>query len=687
VKSAGPLCQALLDAAASPADIEAGAALLVSALDRSSSDGSAAFCGRWQPGGMASPTDSAQRTSALKALAPTLLLEGSWLARIAQPVSGHHASHGQLYRLYCERAGMDLPADNQVLHWRAALLKAGLTLPSLTAPGVFLNPGLPPAATQLICQYLTLRHRPLRFFPELMGYTLAWLFRDRGWWDDLSAADLQWRHHAQTRALQALKAGGSLVPQHRVMAGWHLYIQSFRRMTTSLTPTRTEAPTAEAAMLAVITAKLPEAIGYHGRVTLQGRSLDAWLRHHSNDVRPVLGALRESGRVDLNCPANSRLLRASAFGGPMFGVFDDQERAVIKHWIADPEQRYPLDRASPPLPHVKWLEDARVSGGLPSEHRTASDRHFPPRHLRQLYLALLQTESAGDTPAAAARFIERTLQRTRWLSRLLPGTPAFFAYSQTALNQFMAQQHRREVDRYQPGSAPRVDRAFCRWAVLQLAPAILCDGAWLAGITGVLDRIDEKTRRLLKIHADELGDGEVCRNHPNVYRRLLKSVGLDVPAFESKAFAEMPELLDAAFDIPVYLLAMGLETRRYLPELLGLNLAIELGGLGAGYMRAIDILRQNRIDPTIIQLHLSIDNLASGHAALAGEAIALHLDEIRQTEGEDAMQRCWRRIWLGYRSLGVISLRLSLWILATYAGDWLLRRLGLPARRRLAPEL
>lgn len=621
------------------------------------------------------------------ALAPTLLLEGSWLARIAQPASGHHASHGQLYRLYCERVGMDLPADNQVLHWRAALLKAGLTLPSLTAPDVFLNPGLPSAALQLNCQYLTLRHRPLRFFPELLGYTLAWLFRDRGWWDDLSGADLQWRNHAQTRALEALLAAGSLAPHHRVIAGWHLYVQSFRLLITSFTPTRAEEPTAEEAMLAVIMAKLPEAIGYHGQVKLQGRPLDAWLQQHSDDVRPVLAALRESGRVDLNCPANSRLLRASAFGGPMFGVFDDQERAVIQRWITDPEQRCPLNPASPPLPHPKWLEDKRGSGGLPSESHITSPRNIKPKHLRQLYLALLQTESAGDTPIAAARFIERTLQRTRWLSRLLPGKPAFFTYSQPALHQFMAQQHRREVDRYQPDSAPRVERAFCRWTLLQLAPAILCDGAWLAGITGVLDRMDEKTRRLLKIHADELGDGDVCRNHPNVYRRLLESVGLDVPAFDSKAFAEMPELLDAAFDIPVYLLAMGLETRRYLPELLGLNLAIELSGLGAGYMRAIDILRQNRMDPTIIQLHLSIDNLASGHAALAGEAIALHLDEMRQTEGDDAVQRCWRRIWLGYRSLDVISLRLSFWILATYAGDGLLRRLGLPTRRRLAPEI
>ncbi|MFM8441840.1 MAG: iron-containing redox enzyme family protein, partial [Methylococcus sp.] len=145
-----------------------------------------------------------------------------------------------------------------------------------------------------------------------------------------------------------------------------------------------------------------------------------------------------------------------------------------------------------------------------------------------------------------------------------------------------------------------------------------------------------------------------------------------LPAFDSEAFARHPGLLDTAFDIPVYLLAMGLFGAHYRPEQLGLNLAIELSGLGAGYLRAIDILRHHGMDPTIIQLHLSIDNLASGHAAWAREAIVLHLDEVRRLGGDTALAAAWRRVWLGYQSLQAASLGLTAGILGRYA----LHRLG-----------
>jgi hypothetical protein len=78
------------------------------------------------------------------------------------------------------------------------------------------------------------------------------------------------------------------------------------------------------------------------------------------------------------------------------------------------------------------------------------------------------------------------------------------------------------------------------------------------------------------------------------------------------------------------------------------------------------------MDPTLIQLHLSIDNPASGHAARAQEAIALHLEVIRQREGHEAMNSSWRRIWLGYSSLGVASFRLAARLTLRYG----LHRLG-----------
>ena len=190
---------------------------------------------------------------------------------------------------------------------------------------------------------------------------------------------------------------------------------------------------------------------------------------------------------------------------------------------------------------------------------------------------------------------------------------------------------------------------------MQLTPALLVDGAWLAGMNGAAEALDAADRHLLKIYLDELGEGRPAWNHPNVHRKLLASQDIHLPDFRQAAFARHTEFMDAAFDLPVYLLAMGLLTEERRPEILGLNLAIEMSGLGASYLRAIDILRHHGMDPTLIQLHLSIDNPASGHAARARDAITLYLDAIRRREGHAAMEAIWRRIWLGYQSLGVSS--------------------------------
>jgi hypothetical protein len=285
---------------------------------------------------------------------------------------------------------------------------------------------------------------------------------------------------------------------------------------------------------------------------------------------------------------------------------------------------------------------------------------------------LLRSESPADLPEEAEAPVTRLLKRARWLERLGLG-PFRLRYAPAVFAERIERLHRQELERYRPLPAPpKADRAFCRWAALQLAPAILVDGAWLAGIPTAAGKLDPTRRHLLKIYADELGDGRVEWNHPNVYRRLLASLGFRLPAFDSEAFANHPAFVEAAFDLPVYLLAMGLTSDRNFPELLGLNLAIELSGLGSAYLRASEILRYHGMDPAIIQLHLSIDNLASGHAARARDAVMLYLEEIRQREGSVAVQPAWTRIRQGYLSLRAASSSITMAIVGRYG----LHRLG-----------
>ena len=65
-------------------------------------------------------------------------------------------------------------------------------------------------------------------------------------------------------------------------------------------------------------------------------------------------------------------------------------------------------------------------------------------------------------------------------------------------------------------------------------------------------------------------------------------------------------------------------------------------------MQVIDELRYWKIDPYFFTLHLTIDNIASGHTAVAIETVHLYLDQVLTTQGQAAMQQEWRRIWTGY---------------------------------------
>ena len=289
---------------------------------------------------------------------------------------------------------------------------------------------------------------------------------------------------------------------------------------------------------------------------------------------------------------------------------------------------------------------------------------------RALYTALLQTETPLAVPAGTDALLQRILQRSRYLGDLTARHSLPRHYSPENLWRYIHDSHQRETRRYTPlTGAPGISREFCRYALLQLAPAILVDGCWLIGLAHHPALLDTPRRLLLRIHADELGNGRPDWNHPNVYRRLLDSLAIELPAFDTPEFADDSRLLDAAFTLPVYLLGMGWRAERFFPELLGLNLAIELSGLGADYQRAIDILRHYGFDPTLLQLHLSIDNAASGHTALAAQALIAFMEAEKKQLGSDAIPPLWERVRRGYHSLTMATLGLVAGLGKRYVGE------------------
>lgn len=179
----------------------------------------------------------------------------------------------------------------------------------------------------------------------------------------------------------------------------------------------------------------------------------------------------------------------------------------------------------------------------------------------------------------------------------------------------------------------------------QKAPMNLVDGAWLQNIlnTGPCDDVQS---RLFAIWADEAGNGQTDQNHCNVYDALLRSVGVYLPPITSQSFIEV-DLLPSAWSNPVFQLSVGMFPQEFFPELLGMTLFLEWEATPI-LTPTVRMLRGRKINPHFYSLHVAIDNVASGHGALAKEAITLYLDRIRESGGEVEVQRHWRRIWNGY---------------------------------------
>lgn len=61
------------------------------------------------------------------------------------------------------------------------------------------------------------------------------------------------------------------------------------------------------------------------------------------------------------------------------------------------------------------------------------------------------------------------------------------------------------------------------------------------------------------------------------------------------------------------------------------------------------ILDRYDLNPKFSLLHTAIDNNLNGHGKYARDAIIEYLDEIEKSQGKEALQQYWKRIWIGYR--------------------------------------
>ncbi len=410
-----------------------------------------------------------------------------------------------------------------------------------------------------------------------------------------------------------------------------------------------------AAVIRILEDKRRYGLGHHRAHTLGDRRIDDWLAP-TGDLEGLLDALTSSDLVDPEAPLQSPFLRLLAPQGPMHRVFREDEIAILVQWIESlKEPAEGSRRGSIPLP-------AEPPGEFCALPAACSRDGSPPavRDPRRLFHRLLNPERYLDEQAAARFYVQRCLRKTHRAlhSPLVRADLRGFPYRVETLRARIDAIHDRAVAAYRPFvPPPRLSREEYRWLLIRLAPLVLVDGAWLQKAAWLEGSHAQVAARLRAIYLDEIGGGDPEQNHANIFRRLLDGEGIRLPEVTSAEFIARPEFSAPLFVLPAYLLAISRFPHAFLPEILGLNLAIELSGLGAFYMTAVDEMSYLGLDPAVVRVHLASDNLASGHAALARDAVEIDLERVDADLGPEERERHWRRVWAGYASLSIVPRR------------------------------
>jgi hypothetical protein len=162
-----------------------------------------------------------------------------------------------------------------------------------------------------------------------------------------------------------------------------------------------------------------------------------------------------------------------------------------------------------------------------------------------------------------------------------------------------------------------------------VAPTKLVDGSWLYGLARQWD--DPAFSSLVHTYLDELGNGIPEQNHVVIYRRLLAAHGC----------GNWQSLPDDHFAQGALQLALAHGADQFLPEIIGFNLGYEQ--LPLHLLITAYELDELGIDPTYFTLHVTVDNLVTGHARMALDALtACDLGQLSKREFQERVRRGYR---------------------------------------------
>ena len=318
--------------------------------------------------------------------------------------------------------------------------------------------------------------------------------------------------------------------------------------------------------------------------------------------------------------------------------------------------------ASPSLSAINEPKSPLVSDGperLEALEKVAADKEMEEH--KQLYFKLHNLEYHPEILPECYQLLICLLSETLASALKDPssGILSVSTFSRENLCAFLKAKDVDVTDRYEAyiqrrrAKGPREmfsDEAEAKWWLKQAAPVKYVDGAWLGHINKISTPFKYRhiTKNAWQVMSEELGDGDLMKNHVHVYRELMAFIHAGLPEADKKDFIHPGHELNEArcWKAALAQLLISLFPHEFLPEALGFNMAYE--SLPLHLLKTVKELKELRLDPYYFELHISIDNADSGHAAMAMETAIAYIEMVAQEEGEKAAQSAWRRVQAGY---------------------------------------
>ncbi|QYX79566.1 iron-containing redox enzyme family protein [Streptomyces akebiae] len=606
--------------------------------------------------------------------APLSLVSGAWLQWLSGMANADDPPALSALALYASDVGVGHPRTSRGHAYLSLLQRLRVAEHAVPAVRTALDPRIQEEAFVLPALLGLMSRRPEDFHPEILGADLC--LRQAGLlpaltplrtlvdgavdWDALDPGKPRRQGprgglEGCLAAVGALPAPASREAERRVLAGahwaftvlkeWHEVLRA--ELAGVLDPQRQAAE--------LIRRRAREGAVYHRSFPLAGRPLATWLGEARDDPYPLLAALATSSLVRPGRPHRSPLVNGLVGEhGAMFRVFTEDDLVILRRWIAslpdDDPRDTPPGRATGPVvrpsgPSARpWCFLEPAWDEEPYEDRAPTD-------LREAYVLLQRRSQSPAVRRYAMEYVHGWLGRARHrMGR--HDMPLPESWPAEGLRQWLSEQHDRhaaEFERTSDAGLPSRERLI--ESTLQLAPLTMIDGAWLQGFTDYGLASSDIGHSLFETYWDELGNGHTRLNHPLIYRELLVDMGVELPPTGSAEFARWPGFRDGSFELPVFWLSIGRFPQTFQPEVLGLNLAMELSGVGGSYRRARLALREHGFSTRFVDIHNTIDNVATGHSAWAADAIDTFMSSSAAGSGAPARETAWRRLRAGYRSL------------------------------------